>query len=58
MKAFTDAIRLGMTRLGFRVVNIFNGQIELVFMVLDRAIVFRTPISQYPQQADRLRRQE
>ena len=54
MKAFTDAVGLGMVRFDFAMINIFNGQVELIFVVLNRTIVFGASGGQYPQQAERL----
>ena len=47
MKAFTDAIRLGMLSFGFAMINIFNRQVELILVILDQAIIFCAPVSQY-----------
>lgn len=54
MEAFTDAIGLGMFGFGSGVIDIFNGQIELIFMVLDRTAVFGASVGQDPQQANLL----
>jgi hypothetical protein len=49
VEAFTDAIGLRMVGFGFAVIDIFNRQVELILMVLDRAIVFGASVGQDPQ---------
>ena len=46
MEAFTDAVSLWMVRFGSAVINIFYGQVELVLVVFDQAIVFRASVGQ------------
>ena len=46
MEPHTDTIGLGMISLGLRVVNILNGQVELVGVVLGLATVLRASVGQ------------
>ena len=39
---------------GFAVVNIFDSQIELILVMLDRAVLFGSAIRQHSQQTDRM----
>ena len=50
MEAFTDAVGLGMAGLGFGMVDVFDGQVELVFVVLAGPTVFRAAIGEDPQE--------
>lgn len=50
MEALTDPVRLRMTCLCFRMIDVVNGEEQLVIMVLDLAAVFRPPISQNAEQ--------
>lgn len=49
MEPFADAVGLRVVCPGFAVIDIFNRQVELILMVLERAIVFRASIGQNPQ---------
>jgi len=44
MEAFADTVCLWAFRLGFSVVNVFDTQIELKFMVFPVATVFRASV--------------
>jgi hypothetical protein len=46
MQPLTDAVGLGMVGLGLGVVNILNGQVELVGVVLWLATVLRPSVGQ------------
>jgi hypothetical protein len=46
MQPLTNAVGLGMVSLGLGVVNILNGQVELVGVVLWLATVLRAPVRQ------------
>ena len=50
MESLTDAIGLRIAHLGLAVSDILNRQIELIFMVLYRAAVFRPPVGEDAQQ--------
>ena len=52
VEAFADAVGLGATGLGSGMIDIFHGQVELVFVVFPGPAVFRAPIGQHPQQRD------
>ncbi len=54
MKSLADAVGLGRLGLGFGVVDVFDGQIELVFMVTDGATKLGTPVGQDAQQGNLL----
>src|SRR5690606_16785433 len=54
MEAFTNTIALRAFHFCFRVLNIFNSQVEFVLMVLSFATVFSTPIGKNAQQRDLL----
>jgi len=47
MEAFADAVGLGPAGLGARVVDILDGQVKLVLVVLAGAAVFSAAISQH-----------
>jgi len=48
VEALDNSIRLRALGLGARMVNILDRQIELVFVVLRIAAIFRAPIGQNP----------
>ena len=50
MEPLHDSIRLRALGLGARVVDILDGEIELVFMVLGIAAIFRAPVGQHAAQ--------
>lgn len=50
METLTDAITLGRPGFGFGMINVLNGQIELILVMLNRATVFCTTIGQNAQQ--------
>ena len=54
MEPLTDAVGLRVVGLGPRVVNVLNGQIELVGMVLPLATVLGAPVGQNALQFDAL----
>ena len=49
MEAFTDPVRLGMSGFCFGVLNLIDGDIQLVIMAVGPATVFRSPIRQDAQ---------
>jgi len=56
MKPLADAIGLWTLGLGSRVVNPFEIQVQRKLMVLAVAAVLTTPVGQYPQQWNTVRR--
>jgi hypothetical protein len=46
VKAFGDAVGLWMTCFGLGMVNIFQGKVEFILMVLQAAQLFRAAVSQ------------
>jgi len=47
VETLTDTIRLRALRLGSRMINVFHGKIELIFMMLGIAAIFSSPIGQH-----------
>lgn len=47
-----SAVCLRMANLGFAVVDTFDGQLQLIFMMLGFALVFRSPVSENLQQGN------
>ena len=54
MESFTDAVGLRMISLGLGMVNVLNGQVELVGVVLRLATVLRPSVGQDALQPDAL----
>ena len=52
VESLANSIRLGMPCLCLGVINILNGQVQLIFMVLQRTTKLCTPIGQNPQQSN------
>ncbi len=52
VQPFDDPV--GLRRFGFRtsVIDVFHGQIQLIFVMFGVTAVFRAPIGQYTQQRD------
>lgn len=52
VKSFTNSNRLGMTDLGFAMLDPFDSQIQFIFVMFGFAVVFRPPVCQDPEQRD------
>lgn len=54
MEAFTDAVGLRRAGFGFGMINSFQGQVQLILVMLQRATVFCTTIGEKAQEGDLL----
>lgn len=50
MESFADAVCLRMANLGFAMIDTFDGQVKLILMMLGFSFVFRSSVSEDPQQ--------
>ena len=50
METLTDVVGLRMADLGAAVIDVLQGQVELIFVMLARPTVFRAAIREHAQQ--------
>ena len=58
MKALADPVGLRAFGFGAGVVDVFHREVELIFVMLGIAAIFRAPIGQHPQEGDVVFRKE